>query len=145
MFEISELGQEYQIELIWEGKKNTAGQPISITIEINNEIRRKEARMSSQLGRIVFDVDATQTKQQEQKAAFVAEKLEYCIKIARLCVIDSNLFFDKGKAVKHTSEYFEKALIQSQKFCNWFAEAITIAFSADKEEIAKKVEAIELD
>lgn len=142
MFEISELGKDYDVELIWENETNLAGQPISIIIEINNDIRRKEARLSSQLGKIVFGVEPDQEK---QEAAWVAEKLEYCLKIARLCVRDSNLFFDKGKPVKHTTEYFEKALIQSQRLCNWFSEAITAAFADDKGELNQKKEKIDRD
>jgi hypothetical protein len=142
MFEVAELGKDYQVELIWEGVNNTAGQPASVTIEINNDIRRKEAKFSSQLGRIVFGVEPEQTK---QEAAWIAEKLEYCLKIARLCVVDSNLFFKNGKQVKHTNDDFEKALIQSQKLCNWFADAITEAFSSDKAELKQTTELVEQD
>lgn len=144
MFEISELGKSYQQEICWEEAVNEEGKHPIITVEVNNDIRKKEARLSNQLGRLVFGINTN--GEQQQEAAWVNEKLEYCQKVARLCVIDSQgLFYDKKKPVKHTIEYFVDALIQSKTFRDWFADAITEVFSDDKQTLNHTLEAISQD
>ena len=143
MFEISELGKSYQQEICWEEAVNEEGKHPTITIEINNDIRKKESRLSNQLGRLVFSVDGNS---EQQEAAWINEKLEYCQKVAKLCVIDSKgLFYDKQKPVKHTTEYFNDALIQSKTFRDWFADAITEVFSDDKQTLNHTLETIDQD
>ena len=143
MFEVSELGKAYHHELIWEEAINDEGKHPTVTVEINNDIRKKEARLSNQLGRLVFGIN---NDGEQQEAAWVNEKLEYCQKVAKLCVIDSTgLFYDKKKPVKHTIDYFNDALIQSKTFRDWFADAITEVFTDDKQTLNHTLEVIDQD
>ena len=143
MFEISELGKSYQQELILDFAIDEKGNHPTITVEINNDIRKKEARLSSQLGRLVFGIG---NDGERQEAAWINEKLEYCQKVARICVIDSKgLFYDGKKPASHTIDYFIDALIQSKTFRDWFADAITEIFNEDKTTIKRKTELISQD
>ena len=143
MFDISELGKPYTQELIVDIAEDPKGNHPIVIIEITKEIRKKESRYAAQLGRLEFDTSGID---EDQKATWISEKLEYCEKMARLCVKDSNgLFWEKGKEVPHKLEYFCDALIQSKEFRDWFAEAITDVFAEDKARIGMKKVAIVQD
>lgn len=127
MFEISTLKSDVTLlkELICDCVDVPEGEEApKVIIEINDRVRKEEAKLSKQyLGKIIFsDLGKTQE--------FHNDRLSYLQSMVDVCVKDSDrLFSEGGKPAAHDNKAFKTLLLRYPVFASWFGNALTEAFA----------------
>lgn len=124
MFELSDLKNDVNIlkELIVTCVNAAAGEEPKVVIEINDKIRKEEAKLSKKHNHLYLN--------QAEGTEFKADKLAYLTDMVDVCVKDSQgLFSNAGKPAEHDNKAFKTLLLRYPAFAAWFGNALTDAFT----------------
>jgi len=133
MFDLSELTQDVTIEkvipvdclLVEDGESVP-----EIVVSINDKIRKKERDLSRKYNRLVV-VDSGSGTRSQKEGEVRSDRLKYCSELSDLCVTGSSgLFSIDGKPVLHSKDGFRALLLRYPQFLEWFADAVTVAFTS---------------
>lgn len=127
MFELQDLRNDVTVleELIVDCVETPASEEKpKVVIEINDRVRKEEAKLSKQhLGKIVFVEMGTTQEFRNDRLAYLQGMVDACVKDS------SRLFSNGGKPAEHDNKAFKTLLLRYPQFATWFGNALTEAFS----------------